>query len=293
MKLPAWFWPWAAWMDSGKRGPRPPAAPKKIPAWAWARYALHHAGKPKPVPPPVSVKTTWAVFTKAPLCWINDLGSFPTELGLPLLRSGGYEAIVVQVLDGTKPVPIDSVRVQQYQHAGIKVLGWGWGKGDDPALEARAGAGMVAHYGFSGYVLNAEKPYDAYDENGVWRADRYARSQEFVNAWDKTIPLGVSPEPRSGMRHEAWQEIDACYMPQAYPQENGAHVGSVVDFGRSVGWPVTSIVPLCGVYEHNGNAYPGGAHRIEATLAGVPNVCLYYGDGCLNMPDQWTGLAGE
>ena len=52
-RLPAWFWPWAAWRDRGKTGTRPASAPAHIPAWFQARYLLHWAARrPAPPPPP-------------------------------------------------------------------------------------------------------------------------------------------------------------------------------------------------------------------------------------------------
>jgi hypothetical protein len=60
VRVPAWFWPWAAWKDHGSPlGERPPSAPKRIPAWAWARYALHRP-PPPPVLPPVRLQSVFA-----------------------------------------------------------------------------------------------------------------------------------------------------------------------------------------------------------------------------------------
>lgn len=44
--LPAWTWAWMRWRLTGRKGPRPPDAPKVIPAWAWRRLiALQKAQK--------------------------------------------------------------------------------------------------------------------------------------------------------------------------------------------------------------------------------------------------------
>jgi hypothetical protein len=231
------------------------------------------------------------VFTAAPLAWVNDLGSFPVELGLPLLRSGGYGAIVVQVNDGTTPVALDAGRARQYHQAGLAVLGWGWAKGDDPEGEAMLAASRVRVLGLDGYILNAEKPYDGI-QGGVFDQAHYDRSARFCSRWDRTLPLGVSTEPRTAMRHEEWQALGAAYMPQAYPQENRATIADVVEFGRSVGWDAHDIVPLAGCYVHDGATFPASEHHAAATRAGV-NVCLYYADGLLNEPAQWTGLVGR
>ncbi len=53
---PDWFWHWAAWRISGKKGPRPKDVPVRIPSWAWVALENwvrnHPSKKPKPPPPP-------------------------------------------------------------------------------------------------------------------------------------------------------------------------------------------------------------------------------------------------
>jgi len=43
---PDWWWKWADWRRSGRKGPRPAEAPKVIPPWAWKRLIAFNAKHP-------------------------------------------------------------------------------------------------------------------------------------------------------------------------------------------------------------------------------------------------------
>lgn len=283
MTVPAWFWAWARWRDRGATGPRPSSAPKRIPAWAWARYDLH---RPKPVPPPPP-KTIPTVFHGASV-WIGDMDAFAIEY-LPLMD--GFASLVMPVLDGLDPVPLRLDRKAQFEQAGKLVLSSSWCKGDDAFAEGQYAAHLCHEGRFAGHWANAEK---AFDSNG----GRVAASLEWLNGWFDShrklgvppAPLGVTPEPFSGMDHGAWQNAGAAYGPQAYTVENGATIASVVAWGVRCGWQPSQMVPLVEPVIGDRET-PAADYARDAKTAGLPGLVLYRGDQLANRPDVWHAIA--
>ena len=84
--LPAWFWPWAKWVDQRRpTGRRPASAPARIPAWAWDRYRLH-AGAIEAAHP-----------TVVPACPFAGRGLFTVEY--PELADGMLLDYVLRAVD--------------------------------------------------------------------------------------------------------------------------------------------------------------------------------------------------
>lgn len=122
-KIPAWWWKWAKWVDQGRKGPRPPDAPRVIPPWAWARY-LAHSAKDRPNPP----------LTKPSLFdelggFVAQFGSFPpdTESARAFQKAGG-KWLAVQFGDPTTD-PGNRARfaeglAERWRQLGVKVGCW-------------------------------------------------------------------------------------------------------------------------------------------------------------------------
>lgn len=80
--IPAWFWLWAHWRDTGGLPDRrPKSAPALIPAWAWVRYLIHKGYKwASRIPPPPPAPPTTKPPHKAVLFHAGDVMAW---LGAP------------------------------------------------------------------------------------------------------------------------------------------------------------------------------------------------------------------
>ncbi len=240
--------------------------------------------KPKPPPAP---KVCDPVFHGASV-WITNMDDFAIEY-LPLMD--GFNSLVMQTLDGLRGVPVRIDRMAQFRAAGKRVLSWSWCTDDNPRKQAENAAWDCDLYGFDGHWANAEK---AFDSNG----GRVAASAEWLDGWfgywkemgRRPAPLGVSPEPFSGIDHGAWQAAGAAYGPQAYTAENGATIGGVVGWGIKCGWDTGQIVPLIEPVidgkETSTRDYVRDSHSY-----GCPGLVLYPGDQLVGRPDVWAEIA--
>jgi hypothetical protein len=283
MRIPAWFWLWAAWMDRGKIDPRPPSAPVRIPAWAWVRYAIHKAArKPPPPPPPVPLVQAPDVF-KGNSAWVTHMDDFAIEY-LPLLA--GYRGLVMQTLDGLNEVPLRLDRKKQFEDKGKLILSSSWCTASDPYTQGYHAAQLCHEHSFAGHWANAEK---AYDSNG----GDLGASKEWLRGWfayfhDHGVsskPLGVSCEPFSGMDHGAWQDAGACLGIQCYTAENGATIRNAVDWNVAhTGWKPAQIVPLIEP-RWNGVETSTATYVLEAHQSFVSGLVLYPADQLVDRPD--------
>jgi hypothetical protein len=208
---------------------------------------------------------------------------------LPLLD--GYRSLVMQTLDGLDEVPLRLDRKAQFEQAGKLVLSSSWCKGDAPSSEGWKAAELCRAHGFAGHWANAEKAFDSH-------GGRLAASVEWLNGWFtywRSVllvprPLGVTPEPFSGMDHGAWQAAAAAYGPQAYTAENGATIPAVVDWAFACGWQSGQIVPL--VEPIIGDRETAAADYVrDAKAERLPGLVLYPGDQLLNRADVWQAIA--
>jgi len=219
--------------------------------------------------------------------WITRIDHFPPDYAIMLGR-GRYPVVYVPCLYGLVMEPhTEGLReyVQQLQHRGFDVVGSQWGEAlsaTQAEAEADRAVAAVSGFGFDGWVMNGEKKYE-----GGGRSGAYAR--RFRRALPRQ-PFGWSPEPRLALDHEVLQELGVCYMPQAYPLENGRDVAYCIEWGVKFGYQPKNIVPLVGAYPVNGERYPASRYREQALAGGVPGLILYTGNQSADVSDYWREL---
>jgi hypothetical protein len=227
MKLPAWFWPWAAWMDSGKRGPRPPAAPKKIPLRIWARYAIHAASRkklppPPPPPPPRSPFESKGVLT----AWGMTTGDLRAGAVVARARAAGYSYVLGQYTDGNEPY---LAGLRDVCHA----AGLTFGLWDATPTPNRTAA--LARFQPELVMLESEgEPTD-------WPAIIHELDTRLPN-----VPRAVITNFR-GIDNPVLQAAGFVLVPECYlPDNPNATVPRMVATAKGVGYK--TVVPCIGVY---------------------------------------------
>lgn len=288
------MWVWIRWyLGEGEfkpYGPRNPDArppvPKRIPAAWWERMVRLLAQRRKlhsRTPPHDDVLAFWRRMS----CWVTRIDHFPAEW-LPTYGGEQYRLVIVPTLYGVdrEDHTEDLLGwVKNAQAYGYKVCGSQWGQAHDVAeaeREAEAAVRAVAEFGFDGWVMNGEKLYEWGGKSGAY-VKRFRLRKP-------AIPLGWSPEPRLALDHRVLQENSVCYMPQAYPLENGWDVQRSVLQGRAFGYEAKNIVPLIAAYETSGQRWAAWMYRDQAKDHGIPGLCLYTANQAADVPQYWREL---
>lgn len=292
--LPAWFWPWLKWyLGKGEylgdpRNParRPANAPAKIPQWAWDRLKAHVMSSGfSPYPVTDDVMAFW----RRPSVWITHTGHFVPEWLAHEYGAGQYKVVIVPCLRGTALDQIGTQELDDFvrraKAVGVKVVGSQWGQASTVAeaeVEADAALLAIEKWGFDGWVMNGEKPYEGGGKSGAY-CYRFRRRRP-------NFPLGWSPEARLDLDHKVFQDLKVCYMPQSYPLENGTTMDYVLRWAVQFGYEMKNVVPLIGAYTVNEVRFPAAQYRDPAKAAGVPALCLYTGNQCVDDRVYWLDL---
>jgi hypothetical protein len=219
--------------------------------------------------------------------WVTRIDHFPPAYAVAY-GNGEYPVVVVPCLYGTaREQHAEGLAeyVKELQGLGFKVAGSQWGRGGDipePEREAEAAARAVADLGFDGWVMNGEKNYE-----GGARSAAYARR---FRELQPTLPFGWSPEARLDLDHAVLQELGVCYMPQAYPLENGKDLAFCVQWAWNFGYRPENIVPLIGAYPVDGVRTPATQYRDEARRLMCPGLILYTANQAADVPLYWREL---
>lgn len=256
-----------------------------IPPWAWEKLRRFLVAR-RPKPASLNIDRGLAFWRRMGM-WVTRIDHFPASYAVDY-GQGEYPYVVVPCLYGrTKDSNLDGLAeyVKELHRLGFKVVGSQWGRGgtlDEAILEAEAGAFSAADYGFDGWVMNGEKNYE-----GGARSAAYVRRFREIQI---TLPLGWSPEPRLDLDHAVLQELGVCYMPQAYPLENGKDIPFCVEWGLKFGYELENIVPLIGAYPVNGVRSSAVTYREQARFLGLPGLILYTANQSADVPQFWREL---
>lgn len=231
---------------------------------------------------------TRMAFWRRMSAWVTRIDHFPPSW-LAEYGKGEYGIVVVPCLFGLES-EVGGVALSQYvaeaKALGFSVCGSQWGKARDQ-VEARAEADRAAlavrSFGFDGWVMNGEKLYEGGGKSGAYT--------EQFRAAHPTLPFGWSPEPMLSLDHGVLQAHGVCYMPQAYPLENGADVTRCAQVALMFGWDIEDVVPLIQAYlSPQGSRYAAASYRSQAQAFKLPALCLYTANQAADVPQYWRDL---
>jgi len=177
----------------------------------------------------------------------------PAVLGQELRANGfGWAAVFVQ--DGTAAAPIDPVWIDRFRRAsGLPLGGWGVLR-TEPVQEADLVHRLLARYGLSFYVADAEAEYGYTGPTGRSGA-RFQRSAGFVGELRRLDP-GLSAAVASYCRPDehdldwkAWSAAGFDFLPEAYVNELGPSAAPAACVaGAARYFPVDRVHPIVGMY---------------------------------------------
>jgi hypothetical protein len=207
---------------------------------------------PQPVtePPPPTQSFSWQA--AGALVW-HETDVDPTTLG-QALRENGFGWAAVLLHDGLAEDPLDPVWIERFRAAsGLPVGGWGVLR-IEPEREAELASTLLARYGLSFYVANAEREYEFSGPDGPSH-DRSGRSRRFVAAFRAQapeLPAGLSSYCRPD-RHDidwrSWRDAGFVFLPQAYVNAHGPRVAPAACVrGASGFFPPEHVHPTVGAF---------------------------------------------
>lgn len=140
-----------------------------------------------------------------------------------LAQAAGLEHVVIKIADGISPYNYDKTTQTDYIPAtvvalrakGIKVLGWHYVYGANPAGEAKIAISQTLKYNMEGYVIDAEGEYKQ-----AGRATAARRFMADLRAALPNLPMYLCSYRYPSYHQELpWKEfLDKCdyNMPQVY-----------------------------------------------------------------------------
>jgi len=177
----------------------------------------------------------------------------PETLGAQLLANG-FSWVAVRIHDGLTADPIEGDWVRRFRAAsGLRVGGWGVLR-TDPEQEADFAHGLLADNALDFYIANPEAEYKYSGDDG-WSAERYDRSQQFVQRFrelEPDTPAAVSSYCRANTQDidwKAWSDSGFAFLPQAYVNDLGG-AGSPTSCAEGAAglFPSDAVHPTVGVY---------------------------------------------
>ena len=226
------------------REPNHPAAPPPPTTTTTAPPATTTAPPPPPTtttPPPAPVPMSWG--HAGVLVW-HDRESDPEWLG-KVLRADGFGWVAVFLGQaGSSDPPADLDWITRFRNAsGLPVGGWSV-LGTDPKGDVAHAASLIAAYGLTFYIADAELPYE----------QDPTLSQQFVSAFraaEPSMTAGLSSLCNArGIGLAPWASAGFTFLPQAY----------VNDFGTSVS-PATCVRDAAPYFPPS---------QVHPTVAGYP-----------------------
>lgn len=230
----------------------------------------------------------WAVVWNAG----GDLRTDAEWLAYHLPRFG-FEVVCVKVCDGSHryagshSLNLADEWLAPLRRAGLRLTGWGYCYGYDPAAEAVLAAQLAHELGLRAFVADCEREfeYDPVDEPergaGV---DRYARSSEWLRAWRAikgAPPLGLTSFGRVDLHRvdfAAWARAGARFVPQAY-----ANASVELDVPACVEHAATyfdrrRVHPWVGLYHSDTGDMTGAGYVAQLHAARTRGFGVYLAD---------------
>jgi hypothetical protein len=240
-------------------------------------------------PPPPTQAFSW----QAPgaLVW-HETDVDPEALGRSLRESGfGWAALYLH--DGLSEDPVDPGWIDRFRRAsGLPLGGWGVLRAD-PEQEAALADALLARYGLSFYIADAEGDYEFSGQAGP-SDERSGRSRRFVAAFRARrpdLPAGLSSYCRPDMHDidwRSWRSAGFVFLPQAYVNQLGAKAAPAVCVKAAAGFfGAAEVHPTIGMY---GAPRAVSAERYAALLAaaGIQGFSVYPAE--VVSPDEWRAL---
>jgi len=177
----------------------------------------------------------------------------PAVLGQELRANGfGWAAVFIQ--DGSTVAPLDPVWIDRFRQAsGLPLGGWGVLR-DDPVGEADLVHRLLAQFGLSFYVADAEAEYGYTGPTGNSGA-RFQRSAAFAVEFRKlepVLPASVASYCRPDehdLDWKAWSTAGFDFLPEAYVNELGAAAAPATCVtGAAAYFPADRVHPIVGMY---------------------------------------------
>jgi hypothetical protein len=208
--------------------------------------------------------------------WVEQLpaGATPASLAAQLVAAG-VSTVYVKAGDGTTPDPqFTAALVSGLHAAGVRVCGWTFIYGSDPAAEAAVAAG-VAQDGADCVVYDAEGAYDKL----------YGAAQQFIASLRAAVgvsyPLGLATQPYVDEHPTFPYSVflgpgaSNVVLPLAYWQDLGGGVAAVLK--RTFAWMGIYGRPIAPVGQLYDDPSPTdiAAFRTDAGAGGAPGVSFF------------------
>ncbi|RLC88750.1 MAG: hypothetical protein DRJ03_01485 [Chloroflexi bacterium] len=234
------------------------------------------------------------------------------------LLDAGFERVDVKAANGAyryMPGGVDNLTpeyVAGLQAEGLKVYGWQFIYGQDPAGEARIANAEIARLGLDGWIFDWEALADA-KKNATSRASTLVRT---VRAANPTLPLGwcswaLFENPHTGAQWHPRKiaETAMAVCDFAMPMMYWVPVGNVTPYpangiDNALFWLVESlkqwraitnkpIIPVGRAYDGDGTTAEPDAVRAfgeETSALGLQGISWWVLERAQAMPDIWPVL---
>jgi hypothetical protein len=243
-----------------------------------------------PQPPPPVREFAWQA--AGALVW-HETDVDPSILGASL-REHGFGWVAVLLHDGLAEDPLDPVWLQRLREASsLPVGGWGVLRAD-PEREAELANALLARFGLTFYIANAESDYEFSGPGGPSH-ERSGRSRRFVAAFralrPAEFPAGLSSYCRPDMHDIDWQSwwlAGFVFLPQAYVNAHGPDAAPTACVEAAAGFfPPAEVHPTVGTFRARRSVSARAYGRLLAA-AGTEGFSVYPAE--VTAEAQWRGF---